>query len=118
MKSMMNVLQDEGFMIKNAVLDLGLLSAERNIDIENPRDAMRGAIFVGPHARWDKQLIYEASANISEYGNKTRVRMSFQIKKIDNFGSPVDVQTMLDPLHYQAFFEKVGKGLFIQEENI
>lgn len=34
MKSMLNVLQDESFIIKNAVMDLGLLSAEKVVNIK------------------------------------------------------------------------------------
>ncbi len=117
-KSVMNVLQDEGFIIKNAVLDLGLISAERYIDIENSNDVFRSRFFSGQYARWNKQYIIEASANISEYGNQTRVRLNFQRKTIDNFGSPVDVRTVLDPALYQSFFEKVSKGIFIQQEKI
>lgn len=118
MKSMMNVLQDEGFIIKNAVLDLGLLSAEKDIDIENTSEAIMKTIFVGNHARWSKHRILEASANISEFGDKTRVRMNFQTKSIDNFGCQTSVEPVLDNQYYQIFFEKVSKGLFIQQENI
>lgn len=118
MKSMMNVLQDEGFIIKNAVLDLGLLNAERTEDIENRSHARMMYMLGGNEARWNKQTVLEASANVSEYGNKTRIRINFQIKKIDNFGHPVDTETILDSIYYQSFFDKVSKGVFIQQENI
>lgn len=118
MKSMMNVLQDEGFIIKNAVMDLGLLSAEKNIDIENKMHAFAAAIFIGPQARLNKLQILEASANVSEFGPKTRVRINFQTKTMDNFGCPKDVITIKDPSYYQIFFDKVGKGIFIQEQEI
>lgn len=117
-KSVMNVLQDEGFIIKNAVSDLGLINAERYNDIENPNEVYRAQFFAGPQARWNKQLITEASANITEHGSRTRVRLNVQIKKIDNYGCPADVKTVLNPEFYQIFFEKVGKGIFIQQENI
>jgi PBP1b-binding outer membrane lipoprotein LpoB len=116
MKSMMNVLQDEGFLIKNAVLDLGLISAEKNIDIENKFQAFLCAMNQGVNARWNKQQILEASANVSEYGCKTRVRMNFQMKTIDNHGCPQDVKTLLDGEYYCNFFEKVSKGIFLQQE--
>ena len=117
MKSMMNVLQDEGFIIKNAVLDLGLLSAEKNIDVENKAKAVLVSLLVA-NARWSKQQILEASANVSEFGSKTRIRMNFQTKIVDNYGCPREVITLNDPLYYQEFFDKVGKGLFLQEQEI
>lgn len=118
MKSMMNVLQDEGFIIKNAVVDLGLLSAEKNIDVENTGKAILATILVGPNARWSKQQILEASANVSEFGSMTRIRINFQTKTIDNFGCPQDVITLKDPLYYQKFFDKVSKSIFLQEQEI
>jgi PBP1b-binding outer membrane lipoprotein LpoB len=118
MKSMMNVLQDEGFIIKNAVFELGLLNAEKNINVENKTKAFMAAMCNGVNARWEKQQILEASANISEYGDKTRVRMNFQAKTLDNFGCPQDVQTILDGQYYRDFFEKVSKGIFLQQASI
>ena len=121
MKSMMNVLQDEGYIIKNAVTDIGLLSAEKNIDIENTAIAilMVSLNSQAPgNARWKKQQILEASANLSEFGKKTRVRINFQIKTLDNVGHVQNVVTVKDPKHYQEFFDKVRKGVFIQEQGI
>lgn len=34
MKAMLNVLQDDDYIIKNAVLDLGIINAEKVVDIE------------------------------------------------------------------------------------
>lgn len=118
MKSMMNVLQDEGFIIKNAVVDLGLLSAEKIIDVENKGKAIFATMLAGSNARWNKQQIFEASANVSEFGAKTRIRINFQTKTIDNYGCPQDVVTLNDPLYYQKFFDKVSKGIFLQEQEI
>lgn len=118
MKSMMHVLQDDGYVIKNAVLDLGLLSAEKNADIEKKGEAFAARLLEGVNARWKKQEILEASANVSEFGNRTRVRINFQRKTMDNFGCPNDVQTILDEYVYQQFFNKVRNSLFIQQENI
>lgn len=118
MKSMMNVLQDDGFIIKNAVLDLGLLSAEKNVNTENNVEAFLQLLVVRNDARWEKYQLLEASANISSFGDKTRVRMSFQTKAIDNFGCPKEVTTITNLEYYQNFFEKVSKGLFLQKENI
>ncbi len=134
MKTMLNVLQDEGFVIKNAVSDLGLISAEKNIDIADPAPEMEDLFFNDPNSYWAKQQNYywakqkkshwakqetiEVSANVSEYGTSTRVRINFSKKTLDNFGRPMKSASIRDPKYYQEFFEKVSKGIFIQEENI
>ena len=118
MKSMMNVLQDDGFIIKNAVVDIGLLSAEKNIDIENKFQSACLAALGGPSARWNKQVTLEISANVSDFGDQTRVRVNFQTKTLDNFGCPKNIETVKDTKFYADFFDKVGKGIFIQEQNI
>jgi len=118
MKSVMNVLQDEGFIVKNAVMDIGLLNAEKHVDIENKFSSFCLTLMEGKDARWCKQTVLEASANVSEFGCKTRVRMNFQSKTFDNFGCPKEITTIQDPQFYMNFFDKVSKGIFIQEQNI
>ena len=41
-------------------------------------------MFIGTDARYKKNNIIESSANISEFGDQTRVRINFQAKVIDN----------------------------------
>lgn len=117
MKSMMNVLQDEGFIIKNAVMDIGLLSAEKHVDIED-KFVSAFSLYSNPHASWKKQKILEASANLSEFGEKTRVRINFQVKILDNFGRLCSVWSIQDSEYYRDFFNKVRAGVFIQEQDI
>ncbi len=149
-KSVMHVLQDEGFIIKNAVLDLGLVNAEKYIEKESPyhnnshyhnsnndqygdiqfslsSSRSRYKYSRNQHQTRDEKPVqpryevrrkYEASVNISEHGAKTRVRANFQITKIDNNSNPLSVKAILDQKYYQNFFDKVGKGIFIQESEI
>lgn len=118
MKAMINVLQDDGYIVKNAVLDLGLLSAEKDVDIERRGEAACLTFMMGSEARWNKHVVLEASANISEFGEKTKVRINFQRKVFDNWGAVVHIEQIADPQYYQAFFNKVNKGIFIQSEDI
>jgi len=118
MKAMLNVLQDDGFIVKNAVMDLGLLSAEKTVDIENKGEAFLAAFFAGAQARWKKASVIECTANVSEYGNQSRVRVNFQLKNLDNKGGIVEVKQILDEKYYQDFFSKVDKGIFIQKEKL
>jgi len=118
MKAMLNVLQDDGFIVKNAVLDLGLLSAEKTVDIEDKGEAFLAAFFAGANARWKKASIIECSGNVSDFGNSVKVRVNFQLKMLDNKGGIVTVEEIGDEKYYQEFFAKVDKGIFLQKEKI
>lgn len=118
MKAMLNVLQDDGFIVKNAVPELGLLSATKEMDTENGAEAVLSTLLVGRHARWEKNAIIEATANVTEFGDKTRVRITFQQKRFDNYGQVKDLNTIEDPLFYQGFFSKVDKGVFIEDQGV
>lgn len=118
MKALVNVLQDDGFIIKNAVTDLGLITAEKIIDIENKTEAALLSFFAGYQAEWKKASVIECTANINEYGKQTRVRVNFSVKILTNKGGIREVKQIEDEKYYQEFFSKVDKGIFIQKEKI
>lgn len=117
MKAMLNVLQDDGYIVKNVQLNLGFLSATKEVDVESPGSRFWGGSFLTPE-RWLKMNILNATSNVSEFGSKTKVRVNFQIKKVDNYGAVMGVYQVQDPQFYQDFFSKVSKSIFIQEEKI
>ena len=114
MKAMLNVLQDDGFIVKNAVPELGLLTASREIDIENKGKAFAAALFGGVHARWKKNSTIEASCNVSDIKDGCKVRVNFQQKILDNKGGIVEIKQIDEQEFYQTFFTKVSKSIFIQ----
>jgi len=118
MKAVLNVLQDDGFMVKNAVPELGLLTAEKEVDVESPSEVFWTSFFAGAHARWKKACVIECTANVSEFGTKTRVRVTFQQKVLDNKGGIIKVEQICSEKYYQDFFSKVDKGVFIEEEKL
>ena len=115
LKTMLNVLQDDGFIVTEGNADLGLLSATKELDVQT-----EGAVFWGSffNLAWDKNAIVEATANVSEFGKQTRVRVNFQQKVYDSAGGVSTVDQIADPKFYQEFFAKVDKGLFIQQEKL
>lgn len=122
MKAVLNVLQDEGFTIKNADSNLGFLSATKEIDLGggptfnwNWGNSSKSS---SEPSRWKKLRVIDASANISEYGKQTRVRVSFQQKVLDNLGAVMEARAIDDGKFYQDFFSKVDKGVFLQKENL
>ena len=137
MKAMLNVLQDDGYVVKNAVVDLGLITAAKEIDIAPGRSGStggdvwgglggsvifggRGGILVGPQAppTYSKTELRDFTGNVSEFGPQTRVRVSFQRKVLDNRGDVVEVAPIGDAAFYQDFFSRMDKSLFLQKEQL
>ena len=88
------------------------------MDVENQSVALVASLLGGREARWNKNSIIESSANVSEYGAQTRVRINFQLKTMNNKGEIVGVNQIDDAKYYQEFFAKVDKGIFITKEKL
>lgn len=143
MKAVLNVLQDDGFVVKNAVLDLGLLTAVKEIEISRSTSSTRQSANSDDYwwqvfesvfgtqsnsrrsrannnnqqpTRFSKFKVIEVSVNISELGRRSKVRANFLAKVMDNQGDPMEVYTIDDQKFYQEFFVKVDKGVFLQRQ--
>lgn len=139
MKAVLNVLQDEGFNPKNAVVDLGLLTATKEIDLQGSSGGASSASSDGSfwvellramgesersrrrskdEVRFDKFKRIEATVNVTAQGRVSKVRANFQVTIIDNAGNPTQVYQIEDAKFYQDFFSKVDKGVFLQREGL
>ncbi len=120
MRAVLNALQDDGFIVKNAVTDLGLLTAtkERDLAPGNGWDGFWYGALSDRDPRWPKTKQTEANATISSFGNSTRVRISFQEKVIDNLGATVAVTEVDDPILYRDFFTRIDQSIFFQRQKI
>jgi hypothetical protein len=133
MKSILDVLQDEGFMVKNASLDLGFVAATKDIGINSRPPVMPSSEFgfgfstgrFGMNNRIPRERpayptheCIEATINVSEFGEQIRVRASFQSKVFDSNDAVMRVKQIASEEFYQDFFLKVDKGLFISKQDI
>lgn len=118
LKAVAAVLLDEGFIIKDAETDLGIISAVMEVDIESGGEKFFSILFFGANARWAKNSIIEAAVNVSKFGEQVKVRIVFQVKSMNNKGEVMVVQQVDDQQYYQDFFAKVDKGIFIQQEKL
>lgn len=118
MKAVINVLQDEGYIIKNADKELGFITATKETDIQNQWEAFFSQLANSENPRFSKNSVVESSVNISEFGSDVRVRAVFQLKVQDNLGGTVSVKQIDDPFFYQQFFAKVDKGIFLEKEKL
>ena len=128
MKAMFNVLQDDGYVVKNAVVELGLITAAKETDLAPGRsDPAAGEVFVGPGwvfsgfrspATYRKSEVRDFTGNVSEFGKQTKVRASFQRKVLDNRGGVLQVEPIDDPKFYQDFFSRMDKSVYLQQEQL
>jgi hypothetical protein len=120
MRAVLNALQDDGFIIKNAVTDLGLLTAtkERDLTSGNNWDGFWYGALSDREPRWPKTKQTEANATVSSFGNSTRVRISFQEKVLDNLGATVEVAEVEDVILYRDFFTRIDQSIFFQREKL
>ena len=137
MKAMLNVLQDDGYVVKNAVVELGLITAAKEIDVAPGHSGADGGVlgglsgavvFGGPggvvwggpqrQPAYPKTEVRDFTGNVSEFGQQTKVRVSFQRKVLDNRGDVVEVQPIDDPVFYQDFFSRMDKSLYLQQEKL
>ncbi len=116
MKAVMHTLQDDNYIVKQANVDLGLLTAQKEEDLGNSVTPIFR--YGNSETRYPNNTVTEASANVSEYGAQTRVRINFQRKVLDNKGVTMEVEQLDDPLFYQKFFSKVDKAVFLGLENL
>lgn len=121
MKAMLNVLQDEGFIVNNANPLLGFISgskefdvSDKSIDIEKEFGTNRSAL------SWKgiRVATIEATANVTEYGKEIRVRTTFKRKLLNMYGNAQVINDIDDEKYYQDFFAKVDKAIFIQKQKI
>lgn len=121
MKAILNVLQDEGYIVNNANPILGFISGAKEFDISDPsidiekefgvprRTLVRNGI---------KVAVIESTANVTEYGDETKVRITFKRKLLNMYGNAQVISEINDERYYREFFAKVDKAVFIQKQKI
>ncbi len=118
LQAMLNVLQDEGYIVQQVNSDIGFFNATKVMDTEDTFAKTWGTFWWGPSGQWIENTVIDCTANVSQFGEKTRVRTNFQLKQMNNKGGVDKVQTMDDPKFYQDFFTKVDKSIFLEKEQI
>ncbi len=121
MKAMLNVLQDEGFIVNNANPLLGFISGIKEFDVNDKTIDVKKEFGQGSaKVRWSGITVaaIESTANISEYGHQTKVRINFKRKLLNVYGNAQSIHEIDDQQYYQDFFAKVDKAMFLQKQKI
>jgi len=114
-KSILNVLQEDGYVVKNVSVELGYVSATREQDIEDKSDSFWGLFSKAGDARWLKNESIDATISLFELNEGIRARTHFQKKTVDNMGVMIDSKPIVEEGFYADFFDRVQKGIWVQE---
>lgn len=127
-KAAISALQDEGFVIREANAELGLVTAVKEWKSRQRNEALRvlkwvaalptyGATLLVPSGRTEFTVV-EASVNVTQEASGARARISLVSRVIDKQGRLQSVTPVDDPLAYQALLARLDKAVFLQREGL
>lgn len=128
LKAALNVLQDQGFVIRQADAELGIVTAAMEWQSSQPNKGLRilkwvaavptyGASLLIPagHHEWSA---IEANVNVTAEGERTRVRISLVTRVTRKDGEIRSVSPVDDPLVYQRLLGALDKAVFLETQGL
>jgi hypothetical protein len=128
LKAAVDVLQDEGFVIREADADLGFVAGVKQWQSSSSSKGLSvlkwvaapmtyGASLLLPAGRNEYSSL-EANVNVTGETTRTRVRVSLVTKVTDKKGEMVRVETVQDPAAYQAILARMDRAVYLHEEGL
>ena len=128
LKAALNVLQDQGFVIRHADAELGLVTAVMEWRSRRPSRGLRvlkwatvvptyGASLLLPTGKAEFSAL-EANVNVTPEAARTRVRVSLVTKVTDKDGAVRSVAPVDDPLAYQRLLAGLDRAVFLEKEGL
>jgi len=128
LKAALNVLQDQGFVIRQADAELGIVTAVmewRSREVNRGLRTLKwivalptyGASLLIPSGRTEVSSI-EANVNVTPEAARTRVRISLVSKVTGKNGEVLSVTPVGDPLAYQRLLAGLEKAVFLEKEGL
>ena len=119
MKSVLNVLQDEGYIVYNVNSLLGFIYAVKDFDTSDRNiDIAKEFGFSQSRLTYNgvKVATLESCINITEYGNTVRTRVNFERKLLNEYGNAQFIDDVEEEQFYQDFYAKVDREIEIQKQ--
>ncbi len=128
LKAALNALQDEGYVIRHADAELGLVSAVMEWRSRQTNQGLRlikwiaavptyGASLLLPTGKTEFSAL-EASLNVTREEAGTRVRISLVSRVTDKNGAVQSVRPVADPLAYRKLLARLDKAVFLEREGL
>ena len=119
MKAILNVLQDEGYIVYNVNSLLGYIYGVKDFDLSDPNiDITKEFNMTKSRLNYNgvKVATIEASVNITQYGDKSRIRANFKRKLLNVYGHAQMIDDVSDIEFYNDFYTKVDSAINLQKE--
>ena len=119
MKAILNVLQDEGYIVYNVNSLLGYIYGIKDFDLSDPNiDITKEFNMTKSRLNYNgvKVATIEAGINITQYGNKSRIRANFKRKLLNQYGNAQMIDDVSDIEFYDDFYTKVDSAINLQKE--
>lgn len=119
LKAVLNVLQDEGYLVYNVNSLLGYVYAVKDFDTTDPNiDISKEFGLSKSRLNYNgiKVATIETSANVTQYGDILRVRINFKRKLLNEYGNAQFIDDVSESEFYDDFYKKLNTALAIHDE--
>lgn len=119
MKSILNVLQDDGFIVYNVNSLLGYIYGVKDFDTSDPNvDISQEFGVTKSRLSYNgvKVATLEVSVNVTQYGEQARVRVNFKRKLLNEYGNAQMIDDIDDTQYYADFYTKVDNAVALQKQ--
>lgn len=128
MQALMQLLQDDGYVVKSVESDIGFFQAVKKLDgdYKGYEFALYDIIYpiaiakvIAAYGPWGDKYIKELEATVSmrKYKTKIAVRVSFRVELKDD-GKVISSSTVTDSKYYKEFYTKFDKALFLENNDL
>ena len=118
MKGVLNVLQDEGFIVYNVNSLLGFIYGVKDFDTTDPNvDISKEFGLTKSRLSYNgvKVATLEVAANVTEFPQNTRIRVNFKRKLLNEYGNAQLIDDIDDAEFYDDFYNKLDNAIALQK---
>ena len=119
MKAVLNVLQDEGFIVYNVNSLLGYIYGVKDFDTSDPNiDISKEFGLTKSRLSYNgvKVATLEVGVNITQYGENSRLRVNFKRKLLNEYGNAQMINDIDEIEYYDNFYSKVDDAIALQKQ--
>ena len=118
MKGVLNVLQDEGYIVYNVNSVLGFIYGVKDFDTTDPNvDISKEFGLTKSRLSYNgvKVATLEFVANVTPYPDNTKIRINFKRKLLNEYGNAQFIDDVDDAEFYEEFYNKLDTALSLQK---